>query len=219
MNGPNFILDVGCGSGLLSLELAEKTDAVIYGIDISEDMIELANMNRDKRAKENLPKRHVANDPSLEILDVAEYNKTRLRFDVRSVYDLSTIVKKGVDFVICRNALHRFRNPQNAIDQMYSTLGTGGKIYIRDLKRDANWRTVLERIGEKRWSSPSLVIDYIGAMASMLTTPELEKIFLDLQIPNFTISDGSYLSTTEETNSNNIQEFASEVEYTCVIEK
>ena len=85
--------------------------------------------------------------------------------------------------------------------------------------RDANWQTILERIGEKRWNTQTLVQDYIGAMASMLTIPELEKMLLSLGINRFSISDGSYPSMNGKDNSRNLKEFAQDVEYTCVIEK
>ena len=39
------ILEVGCGSGLLSLELAEQTNGYVIGIDLSADMVHLANLN------------------------------------------------------------------------------------------------------------------------------------------------------------------------------
>lgn len=48
------ILEVGCGSGLLSLALAEHTAGNIIGIDLSSDMIDLANENLSKRSQERI---------------------------------------------------------------------------------------------------------------------------------------------------------------------
>lgn len=232
----NLIFDIGCGSGLLSLELAEKTNAVIYGIDLSKDMISLANVNRNRRAEDLIQKiikeyenggydfsRPIpsACDIMPEIVDISQYNKNRVHFVIGDVYALSKISqnKEIADFIVCRNALHRFREPEKAIKEMYSVLKNNGKIYIRDLRRDANWETIIKRIGEERWKNPILVKDYIGAMASMLTTNELEKILKDLKIKNFDISDGNYRNGNIKGTNNNLKEYENEVEYVCIIRK
>ena len=48
------ILDVGCGSGLLSLELAQQTAGDIVGVDLSSNMVGLANENLTRRSKERI---------------------------------------------------------------------------------------------------------------------------------------------------------------------
>src|SRR3989344_3474441 len=53
--GVGSILEVGCGSGLLTLELAEKTNSsAIIGLDLSDDMIQLAHSNLSRRKKEKI---------------------------------------------------------------------------------------------------------------------------------------------------------------------
>jgi len=199
----NIILDIGCGSGLLSLELAEKTDGIILGIDISKDMIRLANRNKEERA------------------GVVQYNKARILFEESSVYDLSAFIGKErcADYIVCRNVLHRLKEPEKALEQMLKVLRVGGKIYLRDLRRDADWRTIVERIGEKRWENPILVKDYLGAMASMLTTEELEKMLISNGIKDYTIADGSYKNGNEPLPKSNIREFEKDTEYVCIITK
>ena len=135
-----------------------------------------------------------------------------------NVYDLQNIGLQNIDFIVCRNALHRFQYPEKALKQMYQVLSPGGKLYIRDLRRDANWQIVLERIGEKRWQTKTLVEDYIGAMASMLTTKELEKTLRSLGITSFDITDGRYING-EIKNPSNIKEYERDSEYVCVIRK
>ena len=44
------VLDIGFGNGYLIKKLVPKTDATIYGIDISEDMVKLATKRNKKRA-------------------------------------------------------------------------------------------------------------------------------------------------------------------------
>ena len=101
---------------------------------------------------------------------------------------------------------------------MFNVLEPSGTIYIRDIKRNADWKTILNRIGEKRWNSETLVKDYVGAMAGMLTTNELEQTLQSLNIKNYEITNGKYLGNNIQ-NSNNIKEFQNEVEYVCVIKK
>lgn len=223
------ILEVGCGSGLLTLELAEQTNSDrIIGLDISEDMMRLAQSNLSRRSKERaeemkefkkrLPKcsKHRQDDykrfkPNPSLLDKIKYVRA-------SVYDLDTAGFQNTQYIVCRNALHRFQYPKKALRQMYRSLSLNGKLYIRDLRRDANWQTLLERIGEKRWQTRTLVEDYIGAMASMLTTQELESTLHSLDITHFKITDGRY-SDGEIKSPDNIKEYERDTEYVCIIQK
>lgn len=192
------ILDVGCGSGLLSLELAGRSVGAIVGIDLSADMIALAHDNTEKLFLEG---------------------KKNLNFIQRSVYELDRLTKESFDYIVCRNTIHRFKNPQLAIQKMYDALSENGQIYLRDLRRDAAWPIVVKRIGEERWKYPALVRDYIGAMAQMLTTKELEELLMSIGIHNFEITEGSYVSKEKTTRPQLMNEYASKVEYVCVIQK
>ncbi len=198
--GQKSILEVGCGSGLLSLELSDQLDGSIIGLDLSADMVTLAQNNLEKF----FPKK-----------------ERKINFVHGSVYDLDKIIceKETMDYIICRNALHRFRNPQLAVQKMYDALSENGQIYLRDLRRDADWHTIVERIGEARWKHPALVRDYIGAMAQMLTTKELEELLKGVGIQNFEIINSGYASKEKITPPQPMNEYASQVEYVCVIKK
>jgi len=115
--------------------------------------------------------------------------------------------------------LHRFIEPEKALKQMIDKLNDDGVLYIRDLKRNADWETILKRIDDKRWETPSLVLDYIGAMASMLTTEELVQLLVRLGITNYEISDGDYRNGLISSNPDNLIEFEKETEYVAVIRK
>lgn len=222
------ILEVGCGSGLLILELAEQTNGNIVGLDLSKDMITLAKDNLTKRFQKRIEeiKEFWGKIPEYCKPGAEDYKKLHespplldgIRYVRGSVYDLQDLGLQNVNYVVCRNALHRFQYPEKAINQIYNILSPGGKIYIRDLRRDANWQTILDRIGEKRWNTQTLVQDYIGAMASMLTTLELESTLQSLGIKHFDITDGRYING-EIKNLENIKEFEKEIEYVCVIRK
>ena len=42
------VLDIGCGTGLLSLKFLQKADCLIYGIDSSPEMLEIFKSKIDK---------------------------------------------------------------------------------------------------------------------------------------------------------------------------
>ena len=229
------ILEVGCGSGLLTLALTEQTQSIVFGLDISADMIGLANKNKADKREEIIQKIirgyesggydfslpiSAAFDPMPEIVDAASAITKRALFVQGSVYNLTRPGQneKSMDYVVCRNALHRFRDPKEALRQMHSILRDGGKLYIRDLKRDADWKTVVDRIGESRWKTPALIRDYLGAMAAMLTVEELATTLRELDINRFTITDGNYKSGDNIATSD-LKEYEQATEYVCVIEK
>ena len=131
-------------------------------------------------------------------------------YDLPSYFASSPIKPK---YLICRNTLHRFRDVREALHQMYSTIEEGGSIYLRDLKRNADWKTIVRRIGEERWKSDRLVRDYVGAMAQMLTTDELGNILQDTDVDTFTFCPSEYSGSQESF------EYGRDVEYTCVVKK
>ncbi|MBU2638723.1 MAG: methyltransferase domain-containing protein [Nanoarchaeota archaeon] len=223
------ILEIGCGSGLLTTELAQQTNSdKIIGLDISGYMINLAQSNLSRKSKEEIEKIKEFWErlpeyckPSQGDYEKLERNPpifNRIRFVMGSVYSLQDAGFQNINYIVCRNALHRFQYPERALKQMHQALSPTGKIYIRDLRRNANWKTVMERIGEKRWQTQTLVEDYIGAMASMLTTDELEKALHSLGITSFEISDGRYISDGIKS-PDNIKEYEQDTEYVCIIQK
>lgn len=222
------IVDVGCGSGLLSLELAERTSGKIIGIDLSPKMLALAGKNKDKKEQkrkrkrgEFLEKQKIASYDIRKNDDLFSFQK-RVLFKQGSVYELPKLVRKisDVNYVICRNALHRFHKPQKAIEKMYQCLMPGGKLYLRDLRRDADWSILKERIGEARWETETLAQDYLAAIAQMLTIKELEASIKSLGILDYSIDVGTYIiPPREDLLFSSFSEHERDVEYVCVINK
>ena len=96
------VLDIGCGSGILALELSKHYKEVI-GIDISEQMLSFANL---KRNRENI-----------------RYNNmdaNKLNFD------------KRFDFVVSRATFHHLSDIPNVLNKIKTLLNKGGKIVILD---------------------------------------------------------------------------------------
>ncbi len=194
---PSLILDVGCGSGLLSFTLAELVyKGTVVGIDASSEMIQLAQEQR--RAK-------IAQGKA-ELI-------SKIVFWQRSVYEL---LKESYHLVICRNVLHRFHDPKRALRAMYDALLPQGEIYLRDLRRDAAWNIHLQRIGEERWKNPLLVQDYVGAMAATFTQREVEDLLKEIGIKDYKMTDGSYQGKIQETT---FPEFSQETEFVCILSK
>lgn len=225
------ILDVGCGTGLLSIALAEKFEvADIVGMDISPAMIGMA--------KENCTLAFNIDSPHRKSMDV------NVHFEEGNINELPFYVQKAasfvirpdhahVDYIICRNVLHRLDDPALALQKMYETLSTEGKLYLRDLRRDARWRDLKLRIvggyrigdgafvdeeQEKMWF-PELLKDKIGAMVNTFTRQELVELLESSGIKKYTISDGKHLQPWPFNCQDHTPEYAQEVEFVCVIEK
>ena len=212
------IVEVGCGSGLLSLELAEQTNGKIRGIDVSADMLELSYQNAVQRQVERRAEQEAfrVRYPQL-FLNSPNPHDTPLcvEFRLGTVYNLIPLVpEQDINYIVCRNTLHRFKDPQTALRSMYDTLAPGGKIYLRDLKRDALWNIILKRIGP-RWETSILVEDYIRAMAGMFTVAEVMELLKTLPLSKSVITNGSYQSGSNTF----LPEFEQEVEYVGIIEK
>lgn len=188
------IIDAACGSGLLTKHLLAETSAQIIAFDTSAAMIEFAR----------------------QYLYYGQEDTGRLRFVKESVYRLPEIQGFPINHIICRNALHRFHNPERAIAAMYKTVTAGGTLYLTDIKRDAPWEILLERIGEERWQHPALVMDYVGALAGALTVAELDETLEKLQIKNYEISNGV---PRKKQQHKGLNEYSDVVSYVAIVRK
>jgi len=129
------ILEVGCGRGYLSLELARKGHDLL-GIDLNEETIRIAyqTMNTD-------PYKSGRGKLEYQVSDFAVWNNTEGKFDL----------------VIFNRALHHIPQPARALEKARSLLGPKGRIicveyaYNQFDSRSAAWfyhiRRVLEQAG------------------------------------------------------------------------
>ena len=102
INDGDFVLDIACGNGGLLFELSKKADINGYGIDISENMIEIA--------KARYP----------------EFN-----FAVKSANPLD-FPHSSMDIITVSCAFHHFENPQSFTEECFRALKKDGKIYIAE---------------------------------------------------------------------------------------
>lgn len=98
------VLDVGCGSGAITADIAQRTYGKVIGIDFSEHLIELAQKNYA--------------------------HLTNLSFEVANINDYISAEK--FDLVIAARTLQWVNNPAEVVQKMVALLKKGGKISIND---------------------------------------------------------------------------------------
>jgi ubiquinone/menaquinone biosynthesis C-methylase UbiE len=105
----SFAVDLGCGSGQVTLALAKRCRKVL-GVDVSEEMIALLLENAKQEGVSNVEGRAVA----IERLGLSE---------------------KSVDLVVSNYALHHLRDKdkQVAVNEAFNWLRPGGKLVIGDM--------------------------------------------------------------------------------------
>ena len=106
------VLDVGCGTGLLSLKFLEKADCLITGIDSSSDMLSIFS---DKITKLGLSDRVV-----YKLEDAAALDFEPDSFDVVA----STV------------ALHHLKDKYPAIEKIHDVLKPEGRFVLGDIDMD-----------------------------------------------------------------------------------
>ncbi|MBN1695498.1 methyltransferase domain-containing protein [candidate division WOR-3 bacterium] len=106
------VLDIGCGTGLLSLKFLNKADCVIYGIDSSREMLELF--------KSKIDKYDLSGKISLEPGDAEDLDFENEKFDIIA----STVT------------LHHVKNKYPVIKKIYKLLKPGGKFILGDIDVD-----------------------------------------------------------------------------------
>lgn len=117
------VLDIGCGTGLLSLKFLEAANCTVHGIDLAEDMLTIW---RNKIEKFNLPSR-----VTLEHGDITNLDFAPSTFDIAA----STVT------------LHHLTDKQPVINKIYCLLKPGGRFILGDLDVDTTGdHTNVERL-------------------------------------------------------------------------
>jgi ubiquinone/menaquinone biosynthesis C-methylase UbiE len=112
------VLDVATGPGYFCTELAKLSNFKIIGLDISNDLVEIARANARKTGVE---------------VDFQQANASAMQFP-DEVFDL----------VFCSWAIKNFMEPTRVLNEMYRVLKRGGTALVVDLNRDAagqDWRS------------------------------------------------------------------------------
>lgn len=120
MNNSPVILDVGCGPGLLLLEIANLIpNSQLIGIDFSKDMLQIAS---EKVKKKELDSIIFKQGPAEDIPLPNAHN----------------------DVVVCLNSLHDFNSAKETISEVYRTTKEDGIFILKD-KNGAfpKWKVIL----------------------------------------------------------------------------
>jgi len=104
--GKGTILDLGSGTGYLSIEIARKAPVLqVYGIDLSRQMVKIA-------------RRHARGVNNAQFVFG---NAARLPFKDSSM-----------DLVVSTGASHHWKTPRLVFDECHRVLKTGGEAWIYD---------------------------------------------------------------------------------------
>lgn len=123
--GTENILDIGCGNGALTAEIAKKTTGSVLGTDASESMIAFSRQN------------HCAPNLSFNTVSASE-----LSFD------------QTFDLAFSFNCLHWVQDKQAVFDNVFKALKPGGKfVFILTIKSSGRENTMIA-IGNKIKSEP-----------------------------------------------------------------
>jgi ubiquinone/menaquinone biosynthesis C-methylase UbiE len=106
------VLDIGCGTGLLSLKLLQKTDCLITGIDNSKEMMAIF---RNKIKQLNL--------------------KSKITCKMMDANDLN-FKKETFDKIVSSVTLHHIKNKTNLIKRVLKILKPGGIFIIGEIDMD-----------------------------------------------------------------------------------
>jgi len=112
------VLEIGCGTGIVSVILAKRGAQHVEAFDISMKSVELAA----KRAKAN---------------DVAD----QIHFQAMSVYEMD-YPENSFDLIVGLNVLHHIKI-EDVVDKIYNSLKPGGSAYFLEPFGNALW---LERL-------------------------------------------------------------------------
>jgi ubiquinone/menaquinone biosynthesis C-methylase UbiE len=106
------VLDIGCGTGLLSLKLLQKTDCLITGIDNSKEMMAIF---RNKIQKLNLKSKITC-----KMMDANDLNFQKVTFDK----------------IVSSVTLHHIKNKTTLIKKVHKILKPGGVFVIGEIDMD-----------------------------------------------------------------------------------
>lgn len=113
---PKKLLDVGCGTGNVLMKLNSNEDLCLYGLDISEKMIETA-------------KKNLGNKAELKVGD-SEYMPWE---------------DDSFDVIVCNASFHHYPNPEKVLLEMKRVLKSNGTLIIGDPTAPVILRQALNR--------------------------------------------------------------------------
>ena len=161
IKGKNLeILDVGCGTGFISLELARRGHNVL-GLDKNETMVEIAKRSRDKTGNSV---------------------NGRLEYDVAN-FDKWSGTKQSYDVVLFSRVLHDLPKPRNVLIKAHHLLKKHGQLVCLEYAYDMKDRIAVQWLYQIRktleiqglYASPHLSDDPEEGVAHILEEATIER--------------------------------------------
>jgi len=147
------VLDVATGPGYFCIELARLSNPRIIGLDISNDLVEIARAN--------------ARTAGVEVRFL-EGNATAMPFP-DNVFDL----------VFCSWSMKNFKDPTTVLNEMYRILRRGGAALVVDLNRDASgqdWKSYSSSRGLKGLTALSMGLAFRIQKAGAYSKGQFEEL-------------------------------------------
>ncbi|MFX1417942.1 MAG: class I SAM-dependent methyltransferase [Promethearchaeota archaeon] len=161
------LIDLGCGSGNLIVQIAKSfPDLDLKGIDISVEILDLAK----KRA--------------IEYKIIKE-----IEFKIGSVEDLP-LADNSIDFIITTLSLHHWKNPSQALEEIFRVLKPKGILLIFDFRRDSRkFFYGLLKFATKVVVPKALkkINEPLGSLQAGYTPKEINQIISDSSFKNMDI--------------------------------
>lgn len=164
------LLDIGCGPGYLLALIGRRLPHLqLMGIDISQSMIQAAHRNLARKGLEG-----------------------RIAFRQGDIGSLP-LPDNSVDFVVTTFSLHHWRNPPQALREVFRVLKPKGQVLLFDLRRDA--RPILHWL--LRFVSTVVVPrplrqvkEPLGSLLSSYTAREMEAHLANVRFRQTRITSG-----------------------------
>lgn len=106
------VLDMGCGTGLLSLKFLKKADCKITGIDMADEMLSIFRKKLKAKRAENKVKTKRMNVESLDFPD------------------------NSFDLAVSSVTLHHIKDKLKTLKKIYKVIRPGGKLIIGEIDMD-----------------------------------------------------------------------------------
>ncbi len=139
---PKSILDLGCGPGYIARRITGVLpNAMVFGVDKSETMINHANKVMDKALKSNyvFHSEFEINGMAIEMLgkepDYLNYYEPRLKYIIADSAKLPFCNNK-FDLIILKGTFKCLENKLDSLKEMYRVLSHGGEIFIYEFRKD-----------------------------------------------------------------------------------
>jgi ubiquinone/menaquinone biosynthesis C-methylase UbiE len=147
------VLEIAAGPGYFCIELARLSDCKITGLDISDDLVEIARAN--------------ASEAGVKV-DFIQRNASATQFP-----------DAAFDLVFCSWAVKNFMEPVSVLGEMYRVLRPGGTALIVDLNRDAttqDWRGYAAERGLRGMASLSMRIAFMIQRSGAYSASQFERL-------------------------------------------